>query len=94
MRVIAAPDAVGRSVKTVATETKGKYRSRAGNARSGAKRDQKAAKRGALLSDEGLAAFLTNTATLLNSGVPLIKALEAVLEDDVIVGCRVAREAR
>jgi type IV pilus assembly protein PilC len=82
MRVIASHNADGQSVKVVGTRAGRRFRSHAGDAPALTPRATVAVRRRKPFSETDLAAFFSNTATLLNSGVPLIKALEALVTDD------------
>ncbi|MFQ5805344.1 MAG: type II secretion system F family protein, partial [Phycisphaerae bacterium] len=82
MRVIASHNSDGQSVKVVGAEAGTRFQSRAGAARAAAPSGIAGARRRKPFSETDLVAFFSNTATLVNSGVPLIKTLEALATDD------------
>jgi type IV pilus assembly protein PilC len=82
MRVIATDNADSHAVKVAGTGDRTRFHSRARGARTATPRTRARARRRKPLSEADRVAFFSNTATLLNSGVPLIKALEALVMDD------------
>lgn len=89
MRVIAPHNSERRSARIGASKTGTRAPSDTGAARPETTKDRAARgrsaagpKRGKPFSEVTLAAFLSNLSTLLNSGVPLIKALEALMNDE------------
>ena len=82
MRVVASHSSDGRSVTIVGAEGGARRQPRAGGVRAATTRGTARARRNKPLAQTDLAAFFSNTATLLNSGVPLVKALEALTTDD------------
>lgn len=81
MRVVATDSLDGPSVKLVGVRSDALHGSRAAEGRAAGRRAPSGSNRGKVFNDIGLAAFFSNTATLLNSGVPLIKSLEALATD-------------
>lgn len=81
MRVVATQDS---GPKTVAgREPSGRPHARSGPGRAATSQGHAGGKAGRPFSDVALTAFFSNTATLLKAGVPLIKALEALVSDEV-----------
>lgn len=84
MRVIAPQQSDGRAAKSAPSRSAVSDASRADGGRSRTSQVRAVRGRRRPFSELGLAAFFSNSATLLRSGVPLIKALEALAEDDTI----------
>lgn len=82
MRVIASHNPDGHAVKIARAGDRTRFHSQARGARTAQSRTRARARRRKPFSEADLVAFFSNTATLLNSGVPLIKALEALVTDD------------
>ena len=82
MKVITAHDSHSPLVKPVKARRERGHRAAAHGADKLSQRHKKAKKPPKRPSDADLAMLFSNTATLLNSGIPLTKALEALTTDD------------
>ena len=79
MRMVASQDPHGPQASVAGGESQPGRSAHAGRAASLRTTDKR---RGKAFSELDLAAFFSNTATLLGSGVPLIKSLEALMTDE------------
>ena len=79
MRVVAPQDPHGLPASVAGSESRPGRSAPVSTAGSSGTTDKR---RGKAFSELNLAAFFSNTATLLGSGVPLIKALEALMTDE------------
>ncbi len=82
MRVTVSHSSDGRSATIVRPGDGAGRSARAGGAHAASTRGAARGTQNKHLSQADLATFFSNTATLLDSGVPLIKALEALITDD------------